>query len=293
MHVFIRSTARRTPIARCLRRYAACAVLLTASLPAYTAPLPVTVAIPPQAWVVERLAGDAATVAVLLPPSAGHVSFNPGPVEMIALSQAAIIVRSGLPFENQLWDRIRSANTSASIVAAPAGADHDGHGHDTDHHNPHFWVDPALMAEQSAELAAALKARLPEHAQTIDSNLAELRDDLDALDRSLVELFAGLANNEMWSFHSSWGPFADHYGLEHHAIESEGKSPGLQTMIRIAQAMQASNADIVFAEPGLNPRQILALQNATGLRVVVLDPMRRDYPENLLSCARDIAESLR
>ena len=85
----------------------------------------VVVSVPPQAWFVERLAGDAVEIAVLLPPGASPAHYEPSMRELQALARARLYVRvghPGFPLEGAWLDALlpRRCSTRRRISARPS-----------------------------------------------------------------------------------------------------------------------------------------------------------------------------
>lgn len=231
---------------------------------------------------------DWVDVQVLLPAASGHINYSPNPSQIRDLAQARVFVRSGLPFENRIWERLRRLNPDMAVVEAPSGETSPVHDHEHEH-DPHFWLDPMLMLAQAETVAAVLPSNTGADESVIRANLKTLRRVLHAVDEHIKDRLADSDRTSFWTFHGSWGHFAEHYGLEQHALEFEGKESGLRTMIELVSELKASGAQFIIVEPGLDRRRLSALQNEAGLEFVELNPMRHDYDQALLDAAAAIA----
>lgn len=251
------------------------------------------VSIAPQAWILEQLgAAEVCEVRVLLPAASGHVNYSPTPSQIRNLARARLFVRSGLPFEERIWPRVRGVNPDMVVIGAPEFEAQLGEGHDhgRHEHDPHFWLDPMLMLAQAEEIAAALPSVCGVTRNEVALRLAQVRTRILDVDAGVRQRLAASGRDAFWTFHGSWGHFAEHYGLEQHAIEFEGKESGLRTMTRIVGELESSGADFIVVEPGLDEDRLSVLGNEVDLRFVELNPMRRDYDQNLLDIATAIAE---
>ena len=129
----------------------------------------VAVSIPPQAWLVERLAGDRVAVVTLLKPGDNPHTYAPSDAEVTRVMRAAVFLRIGVGFENAPWFRsLLNARRGPRVIDQRAGitlrdieahhaeeaghadgyvhvedhGDGDGHAHDhTDHHTDHHADD--------------------------------------------------------------------------------------------------------------------------------------------------------
>ncbi|MBN2311097.1 MAG: zinc ABC transporter substrate-binding protein [Candidatus Hydrogenedentes bacterium] len=286
---------------------AACAVAALASMacgcggPGTGADKPLVYAgIPPHAYLVQRIAGDAVECRVLLPPGASPAMYDPTPAQMSDLGRAAVYVRSGVPFEEAIWDKIRDANRAMRVVDTQAGValrameshEHEGEnhgGHEGGRPDPHVWLVPGNAAIAAKAVCEALQAVDPEHSTQYAENLDGLLAELDALDAELASILKPLQGKEFWVFHPAWGYFADAYGLKQRSIEAEGKEPGPQSMGRLVDEMKAEGVRVVFYDPQFSARQAEVLAKEVGAEVQELNPMAEDYAENLRAAARAIA----
>ena len=114
-------------------------------------PLEIIVSVLPQQYFVERIAGERASVTVMVPPGASPHTYEPRPEQMRALSRADAYMTIGVTFEDVWMDRITEANPDMLIVDTAAGIErrmmeahthdydddihHDKAHHDDDHHD--------------------------------------------------------------------------------------------------------------------------------------------------------------
>ena len=111
-------------------------------------PIQVTVSILPQAFFVERIAGDLVDVNVMVRPGDDAHTYEPRPDQMIALSESVIFFSVGIEYEETWLPRFEHTNPEMEIIDSSEGItrimetiphthDHDeehGHHHDNDHH---------------------------------------------------------------------------------------------------------------------------------------------------------------
>ncbi|MFO7775186.1 MAG: zinc ABC transporter substrate-binding protein [Candidatus Hydrogenedentota bacterium] len=273
----------------------------------------VYVSIPPQGHFAERLVQDKAEVRVLLPPGMAPNYYEPRPSELEALSNASLYVRAGAPFENNNWDRIRRLNPDMKVVDGTEGVekrrfepreavghDHPGHGDDhADEHSyeagepdPHTWLAPTNMITQVRVMGEAMRELDPDNAEFYAEREEALVEELEELDQELASILEPVQGETFWVYHPAWGYFADAYGLEQQAIEHEGKDPGVQSLGNLVREGQEQAVEVIFLEAQFDSRAAEVLAGEIGARVEVLDPLARDYAENLRATARAIREAL-
>lgn len=274
----------------------------------------VVVSIPPLVWLVERLGGDRVETRVLLPPGSSPVTYEPTPRQVVELDRAHLVVSVGhpdFPFERRLLDRLLGHRPELPVIAmtgALRGAGgppllpghahtpspiHEETGHaaggDTD---PHVWVAPETMAAVAGPVAEALERLDPGHAAGYHDRLAALRAEIAALDRELAVVFADLPRRRFWVYHPAWGYLARQYGLEQVALETGGKDLSAARLVALTDRARREGVTVIFVQRGFSDRAARALAAQIGARVEALDPLARDWPENLRRVAAKLRSAL-
>jgi zinc transport system substrate-binding protein len=302
-------TARRA----CLGLFAASALLVVTCARAQAAaePLPVFVSLLPQKQVVERIGGDAVKVDVLVLPGQSPATYDPTPQQMVALAQAAVYFRIGVPFENTWVPKIRQAHPKLTIVDTRQGIalqPMGSHDHDHDHGakpqagaaskapvnlDPHIWTSPPLVKQQAATVRDALIALRPAERARFEAGYARYAAELDALDADLRRVLSGKAKRRFMVFHPAWGYLASAYGLEQIPIEIEGKEPSPQALARIIDRAKAEGIRVIFVQKQFSRTAAEQVARAIGGEVVTIDPLAEDFVGNTREVAQALARGLR
>lgn len=271
----------------------------------------VFVCVPPQAFLVERIAGDTVRLSVLVGPGQSPHTFEATPRQLAALSEARLFLALDFPFEQQLLAKTAATARSMKIVNTAQGvprrgltaleAAESGHGlgpageQDHDHApgavDPHIWLAPRLLIHQAEIVRDALRELDPSHAVDFERNCAQLVDELEALDRLLKHELAVVRGREFFVFHPAWGYFADAYGLQQVAIENEGKEPSIRELARLIDRARAAHARLILVEPQYSRRTADALAREVTARVETIDPYAQDVPQTLKHLAQLILQS--
>jgi ABC-type Zn uptake system ZnuABC Zn-binding protein ZnuA len=271
----------------------------------------VVVSIHPLYDVVRQVAGEDADVVRILPVGASPHVFDPTPRDVARLAQADLAVTVGgldlwlrdlldaagggaerlellaLPAVQELLERDFPdlAPTDAAAVLA---------------WNAHVWLDPRTVAAALPDLAAALAAVDPDHADGYRARAAALADDLASLDAELAATLAPAAGAAFVPFHDAWPYFAARYGLDL-IVEIEpfpGREPSPAYLAMALRLVRESGARAIFSETQLNRRPAQVVADEAGVALFELDPLggaedRSTYQDLLRWNARVLLQGLR
>ena len=260
------------------------------------APLPVFVSILPQKYFVERVGGGRVAVSVMVGPGQSPETYEPTPRQMAALSRARLYFSIGVAFEDTWMKRIQAANPALRLapmqrgvaLLPPAGPSGEPGGRD-----PHIWTSPARVKIMAATIRAALIELDPAHRGEFEANYRAFIAELDALDQELRAILAPARGKPLLVFHPSWGYFANDYRLRQIPIEAEGKEPGASSLARVIDLGKREDVKVIFVQTQFSRRTAETVAAAIGARVVAVDPLAEDYPQNLLRVAREFADVLK
>jgi len=264
------------------------------AVPCTAGPVRAFVSILPQAYFVERVGGDRVRVDVLVGPGESPATYEPTPREVAALGEADVYFRIGTPFENAFVDKIARTLPGLRIVDTRRGVDlrrfrQKGKRQVPD---PHIWLDPMRVKTQARTVCEALCELAPALSDDFEDNLGGFHRDLEALDRHLRETLAPLRSRKILVFHPAFGYFCDAYGLEQIAVETEGKTPGPKRLADLIDRARAESIRIIFVQPQYSKKSARTIAEAISGAVVPLDPLARDYLDNLRRMAEAVREGL-
>lgn len=248
------------------------------------------VSVLPQKYLVERIAGDRVTVAVMIPPGFSHESTEITPGQIKALSRARVYFRLGpLPFEEANMDRLTQANPALKVVDTSAGVALLGGHHGAD---PHLWLSPPAMTIMARHIRDALVELDPAGKSIYDANFKALAADMDILDRRISTMLASYKGRKFLVFHPAWSYFAQRYGLTQVAVEHEGKSPGPQHMKNIIDLARKEKIRVIFIQRQYSSAAAATVAGDLGGKVKVLDPLDPDWPAMMNTTAEAIRDAL-
>ena len=175
-------------------------------------------------------------------------------------------------------------------------AEHDEHDEHADHDehessDPHIWNDPMLVKTQVKNIYEALVKVDSANASFYKENYENFIKELDLLDKKLKTILNPYKNKAFMVFHPSWGYFAKRYSLEQVAIESEGKEPKPKELVELIKDAKEHNIKIVFVAPQFSQKSAKLIANNIEGSVLVIDPLAKNWKENLIKTAEKIADT--
>lgn len=278
--------------------------------------LPVSVSILPQAYFVERVGGEHVDVQVLVGPGQSPHSLQPTARQIARLGEARIYFRIGVNFETALFPRIERLFPELDVVDLRSGVQlrHiDGspcdHGDDDAHaptqrstadaarqhaprHDPHIWLSPRLVKIQARTICDALCRHAPQHSAAFRRNLAEFEQDLDRVHDEIAAALKPLKGRRVYVFHPAFGYFLDEFNLEQVPVEVEGKSPTPRQLADLIERARAEQVRVIFVQPQFAQDSAKAVAESIDGVVVPINPLAREYLDNLRDIARQIRAGL-
>lgn len=259
--------------------------------------LPVFVSIEPQAYFVERIGGSRISVDVLVHSGESPATYTPTPAQMSKLAKAEIFFRIGVPFENVFMKKIQSTMKHVRIIDTRKGIKlrhMEGRHHHVEKggNDPHIWLNPLLVKQQAETMLSALIELDPEGKDEYTANYESFVKDLNALNETIKKTLALVKDGNILVFHPVLGYFTDAYGLRQIAIEVEGKAPKGRNLAILIKKARQEDIRVIFIQPQFDRTAARKIADAINGKLVLLDPLARDYLNNMKSMAREIAAAL-
>jgi len=254
----------------------------------------VVVTILPQQEFVYSVGGEMVDVTVMVPPGANPHTYEVIPLQMSKLSRAKMYAKVGSPIEFELtWlDKLIAANRNMLVVDCGKGiqmaqsTDLDEPGLD-----PHIWTSVRNVKIMVNNICQGLVQVDPASRQYYEGNRDAYLEKLDALDADIRAALDGAKQRTFIVYHPAWGYFARDYGLEQLGIEQEGKEPKAAYMTRMINQAKAKDIKVVFVSPEFDTRSAEAVAREINGRVVIIDPLAKDYVKNMRAIAAALKEA--
>lgn len=266
----------------------------------------VAVSIEPQAYLVQALAGGLVEVLALVGPGQSPHAYEPSPRQMSSLSAAALWFTVGVDFETGLSPKVRAlyprlavADTTEGVVyrSLEAHAHEEGEGPEDEEleggPDPHIWLGRQAVEAQLKVMLSELKKLLPSHAESLEASYRELVAKIDAMYGKLSVLLEPMRGSTVLVYHPAFGYFLDDFGLRQVAVETGGKEPSPRTLAAILEHAREEGATTVFVQAQFPAAAAATVARSLGGTVAVMDPLARDWLDNLYRMGQAIAGSAR
>ena len=174
----------------------------------------------PLQYVAERIVGPHASVTDLTAPGVEPHDLELSPRQVARISAArAVFYEKGL--QPAVDDAVRNNGPDEVVDAAAVVPLRSGEGG----MDPHFWLDPTLLARAAAGFTDAVVRADPSHAADYRKNLAALEADLATLDRDLAQGLAHCRTRTVVVSHDAFEYLGRRYGLDVQPIAGLSPTP--------------------------------------------------------------------
>ena len=252
----------------------------------------------PLQYVAQQVGGDLVDVTSLTPPGAEPHDIELSPRQVREIGDADVVVYlSG--FQAAVDDAVTSRAPAHLVDAAavPSIATHltaeessdgddaadatdDAHAHESG--DPHFWLDPTLLAALAPQVADALTAADPTHAAQYAAAAGRLVADLDALDGAFTDGLAQCERRVIVTAHAAFGYLAERYDLTQvglSGLDPEAE-PSPSRLREIRDVVDQYGVTTVFTEALVSPKVAETLADDLGISTAVLDPVESQVDED-------------
>lgn len=237
-----------------------------------TAKLAIDAGFYPLQFVAQHVVGDYGTVTSLTAPGVEPHDLELSPATVRDMQGADLVLYIG-GLQPAVEDAI-TATGARSFDAADAIPLVERETGDLSF-DPHFWLDPALLADYALALGDELAHLDPTHADAYMANAADLSEQLDALDSRFATGLETCARRDIITTHEAFAYLADRYKLHQEAlagIDPEAE-PSPARLREIKDVITRTGATTVFTESLVNARVAQALADDAGVATAVLDPI--------------------
>lgn len=252
----------------------------------------ISVSIEPLRNIVEHLAGDYYKVVTLTPVGASPETYEPTPKQLMDVSNSKLYFAIGtLGFEKQQLERMKETAPTLKIYTVSDGisllsVQHEGHGDSTD---PHIWMSPKNVVQMARNVCNALCQNDPEHTAVYKKKMADLERHADEVDRRIRLMVSKVRYRNFLIYHPALAYFANEYGFRQLTIEQDGKEPSSEHLATIISEAKAAEVHIIFLQREFKGRSVKSISEATGARVVIINPLAYRWDNEAIAIAKALA----
>ena len=262
----------------------------------------VATSIPPHAWLIEQIGGDAVEVHTVLRPGESPTTHQPSDLQVSRVLSGRVFFRSGVPFEAGAWFRALEGHLEiVDLRNGVATRTMDTHAHGGEavkedrsppsgrHRSAHL-AEPEAADDPGPDRGRDPRGTGSEPGSGVcpPSGRVARQNSRSSTPGSQTTL-APYQGRAFVVFHPSWGYYADDYGLRQIAIETEGKEPSDSEITRIQEETRSLGVSVVFVQPQIAGQSAEAIAGVIGARLETLDPLAPDVVANLRRVTDSIA----
>ena len=267
----------------------------------------IAVSIPPQEWFVSNIAGDNVRITVLAGPGTNPHNFEPTPRQIQNLASANAWILSGAEFEISLLPKVKNLFPNLLIVDGTQGVRFrtlEEHDHDRLHEynvtgdtsaprlDRHTWLgrEPAkiLAAHIKDTLIMADNANETLYRQKYENVIQLIDDEFNILMAAL----APLSGKSVFVYHPSFGYFLDEFGIHQEAVEMGGKEPSPRQLNSLIAMVNDEQPAAIFIQTQFPTSAARSLAAAAGIELIGLDPLARNWLENIRFIGQTLQKAL-
>jgi zinc/manganese transport system substrate-binding protein/manganese/iron transport system substrate-binding protein len=222
--------------------------------------------------IVRNVGSNRVTVVSIIPAGAGPEDYEPRPDDARKLADADLIVSNGVGLDEFL-DGLIEATAEGAATRLVLGDGIPTIAVDGEV-NPHFWLDPSLVAEHYVPAIEAALTRLdPAGASAYRAAAGAYGTAIEAMDAANKAKVATIqsADRKLVTFHDAFPYFAAHYGFEVVGVivSNVGQEPTASDLAALVELVRAAGVTAVFSEAQFSPELAHTLAEEAGVTEVV------------------------
>jgi zinc transport system substrate-binding protein len=248
----------------------------------------VVVSILPLADFAKQIGQDKIEVTVMVPPGASPHTYEPKPVQLIAVSKARMFIAagSGVEFELAWIDKLCQINSKMMVLNSSEGlvlVEKD----------PHVWLSPVNAKKMVENICDGLVKIDPTNQEYYTDNKENYLKQLDDLDEYIKGELDGLSNRTFFVYHPAWSYLSRDYHLEQVPVEKEGKEPTAEEIRMVVEKAKELGNKTIFVSPQVTTKGAEVVAAEIGGSVEFLDPLPGSYISDMRVVSDLLSKSMR
>jgi manganese/iron transport system substrate-binding protein len=223
-----------------------------------------------------NVAGTTAVVDGILPANVDPLDYQPGPGDMDKIALADVVLVNGVGMEDAWITKLllRVPRRHGRVVDASRGVTLLPGTEETPKGDPHIWfaVPNAVQMVANIENAVALLDTL--HAEDYQANAAQYIQQLDALDKYIIDRIGTLApvRRKIVTSHDAFRYYATRYQLTLVGTVIPSASlrvePSAEHLAELVGQIQSEHVKAIFLENSVDPALAEEIAHEAGVRVI-------------------------
>ncbi|MBW8009661.1 MAG: zinc ABC transporter substrate-binding protein [Chloroflexi bacterium] len=226
--------------------------------------------------VVSQIGGEVIELTTLLPQGIDPHTFEPQPLDVVAVVEADVVFVSGFGLEDFMDSILQNVDQELRLVSVSEGVDHIALGGDAESGgiDPHVWLDPSNVRIWVSNITSVLSELDPANIGTYEANASSYLAELQELDEWIIDQVAEIPpeNRLLLTDHDAFGYLAERYGFELVGALIPGYStlsePSAQEMVEFETAIEEYNVPAIFVSETVNSNLAQRVAEDTGIDLV-------------------------
>ncbi|UYV11533.1 MAG: metal ABC transporter substrate-binding protein [Phycisphaera sp.] len=241
----------------------------------------------PTQYFAERIAGGLVPVRSPLPEGEDPIFWQPDADAISEYQNARLVITNGAEFEKWVagaaLPRARTVEsldtealdaTGGSITMESTTHSHGPGGEHTHAGlDGHTWVSPNIAILQAKNIAEAMKAAWPDHADAFDANLASLIEDLEMLRTSLMDLAPLVDEHQLLASHPAYNYLIRDMGWSITNLDLDPDSEDMDAIVAgVRDVIEGDKPVILLWEGQPTDAIVTALRDELGVTSTLFSP---------------------
>lgn len=239
----------------------------------------VTTTIYPLYFITKQIVGDTIEVKRLIKPGNEVHSFSPTPTDMVELQHSDLLITLGEKIEPWISKLNHSVEVNTlqledrlQLLSSETVHHHEHHSEETDHINPHVW----LNFDNDIKIIEMIQKRLsrlyPLHKELFVSNASKLKKQFLKLDTSYKKSLQGCKKNTILVGHDAFGYMEKQYHFETQSIMGifAHSRPNASKMAQLTESIKSKKLQYLLIDPVESSKSALQLAHDNKLAILPL-----------------------
>jgi len=217
-----------------------------------------------------KLLGDKIEVKKLIPFGSEMHTFRPSVKTMTTISKAKLFIFNGLGMEPWINKKYKNEMNIGKLINI---IDYDdGHHHNKQGKDPHYWLDADNMFLMTHAISQRLIKEFPKYKNEIIYNEALLAQEYGSLDAQFSQALKKCKKREIIVNHNAFSYLGHKFDFHIHSVTglSTDEQPSAKKMNEIAKLVKKDKIKYIFFESFVSPKISETIAKETGVKTLPL-----------------------